>query len=86
LALEWVETVERSAQEREPMPIGGVRVLRGEGPLLGDGLAHDAQRGSETHAIGVVAGVFGGLGHQRSNGVVAAQMSPNLLQGQIGGF
>src|SRR4051812_16798403 len=55
----------------------------GEGALLGDGLAHDAQRGGEADSVGVMAAVLCGLGHHRADGVVAAQMSPNLLEDKV---
>ena len=45
-----------------------------------------AERGHEADAVRVVAGVDGGVGHQGADGVVAAQMSPDLLQLQLGRF
>src|SRR5271155_5549270 len=65
---------------------GGSGGAGGGSALLGDGLACDAQRGGETDAVGVVSGMFGGLGHQGADGVVAAQVSPDFLEDQVGGF
>lgn len=59
------------------------RVVRGKSALLGDGLAHDAQCGNETDAVRVMTGVVGDLAHQGTNGVVAAQVSPDLLKDQV---
>src|SRR5271163_2164953 len=58
----------------------------GESALLGDGLACDAQRGGETDAVGVVSGMFGGLGHQGADGVVAAQVSQISWRTRSGDF
>jgi len=44
----------------------------GKSALLGDGLAHDAQRGDEADPVGVFAGVLGGVGHHRADRVVTA--------------
>ena len=51
----------------------------GEVALVGDGLAGDAQGGDEADPVGVVAGVLGGLRHEAADGVVAAQVAPDLL-------
>lgn len=53
---------------------------RGKSALLGDRLTHDPQGRGEADPVRVVSGVLGGFGHQRPDGVVAAQMTPNLLE------
>ncbi len=60
--------------------------LGGKVALVGDGLAGDPEGGDEAHPVGVVAGVLGGLAHQGADGVVAAQVAPDLLLDEIGGF
>ena len=45
-----------------------------------------AERGDEADPVRVVAAVRGGVGHQGADGVVAAQVSPDLLQHQVGGL
>ena len=52
--------------------------------LVGDGLAGDPQRGHEADPVRVVPGVGGCLGHERADRVVAAQVSPDLLEYQVG--
>src|ERR1035437_9136871 len=54
--------------------------------VLGDGSAGDAYSGDEGHAVWVVAGVVGGVEHQRADRVVAAQVTPDLLGDQIRGL
>ena len=63
----------------------GSRALHrgGKGALRGDGLASDPQGGGEADPVGVVAAVCGGLGHQGADGVVAAQVAPDLLEHQV---
>ena len=56
----------------------------GERALLGDRLTHDPQGCGEADPVRVVPGVLGGLRHQRSDRVVAAQVSPDLLEDQVG--
>ena len=58
----------------------------GKGALVGDGLAGDPERGDEADPVRVVAGVLGGVGHQGADCVVTAQVSPDLLQHQLGGL
>jgi hypothetical protein len=56
----------------------------GKVALMGDGAAGDPQGGDEADVVGVTAGMLGGVGHQRADGVVAAQVSPDLLQDEFG--
>jgi hypothetical protein len=48
--------------------------------------AGDPQCGDEADPVRIVPGVGGGLGHQGADRVVAAQVSPDLLQDQVGGL
>src|SRR5450756_772292 len=50
------------------------------------GLAGDPERGDEADPVRVVAGVLGGVGHQGSDRIVTAQVSPDFLQYQLGGL
>jgi len=59
------------------------RASGGKGALLGDGAPRDPQRGDERDAVGIMAGVLGGVEHQRADRVVAAQVSPDLLGHQV---
>ncbi len=67
-----VAVAERSAGDRG-----------GKSALLGDRLTRDPQGGGEADPVRVVPGVLGGLGHQGSDGVVAAQVAPDLLEHQV---
>src|ERR1035437_9935240 len=58
----------------------------GESALVRHGLAGDPERGDEADPVRVLAAVLGGVGHQGADGVVAAQVSPDLLQHQVGGL
>ena len=58
----------------------------GKSALVRHGLAGDPERGDEADPVRVVAGVVGGVGHQGADRVVAAQVSPDLLQHQLGGL
>lgn len=58
-------------------------VSGGKGALLGDGAATDAQGGDERDPVGIVAGVGRGVEHEGADGVVAAQMPPDLLEDQV---
>ena len=55
----------------------------GKGARVGDGLAGDPQCGDEADPVGVVPGVCRGLGHQRADREVAAQVTPDLLEYQL---
>ena len=61
-------------------------VSGGKSARLGDGSAGDAQRSDEGHPVGVAAGVGGGVEHEGADGVVAAQVPPDLLGDEIGGL
>lgn len=67
-----------------PVCLGGAGRPGAETALLGDGCAHDAQCCDEADPVGITPGVLCGLCQHRANRVVAAQMSPNLLQDKVG--
>ena len=50
---------------------------------MGEGLAGDPQCGDEADPVRIVPGVGRGLGHQRADREVAAQVSPDLLECQV---
>ena len=56
----------------------------GKSARVGEGLPGDPQRGHEADPVRVVPAVGGGLGHQGADRVVAAQVSPDLLEDQVG--
>ena len=58
----------------------------GKGALLGDRCSGDPQGGHEAHLVGVSAGVLGGVGHERAEGEMAAEVSPDLLLDKVGGL
>ena len=62
------------------MQVGSLGTVRGKGALVGDGLPCDSQCCNETDSVGIVSAVSGGIGHQRPDRVMAAQMSPDLLE------
>ena len=53
---------------------------------MGQRSSGDTQRRHEGYSIGVAPGVGGGVEHERADGVVAAQVPPDLLLHQRGGF
>lgn len=62
------------------------RCSGGDGRLVGDLAARDAEAFDEGHAVGVVAGRVGGVQEQGTDGVVGQQQSSHLLFDQVGGF
>ena len=50
---------------------------------VGEGLPGDPERGDEADPVRVASGVGSGLGHQGADGVVTAQVSPDLLEDQV---
>src|SRR5699024_2978177 len=58
----------------------------GKSVAMGDGAADGTYRRGETDAVGVAAGVFGGVGHQGADREVTAQMAPEFLFDQVGRF
>lgn len=50
-----------------------------------DGAAYDAECCDKADPVGVDVGGLGGFEHEGADGVVAAQMSPDLLEDQVGG-
>ena len=79
-----VESVEQSAEDDAASDVRRRRGRQGGKSPGGRRMAGDAQGGDEADPVGVVAGVDGGVGHQRADRVVAAQVSPDLLQHQVG--
>ena len=59
-------------------------LARGKVARRCDGAASDAQGGDEADPVGVDVGVVGGFAHERADGVVAAQVPPDLLEDQVG--
>ena len=59
--------------------------VTGEGALLGDGLAGDAQRGDDDEPVGVMAAVGGDVGLSGADRVMAKQVSPDRLLDELGG-
>ena len=55
-------------------------VSGGKAALLGDGAARDAQGGDERDPVGISAGFDRGVEHEGADRVVAAQVTPDLLQ------
>ena len=51
-----------------------------------DGAARDAQGSNVADPVGVDAGVVGCFVHEGADGVVAAQVAPDLLQDEVRGF
>ena len=76
------EAADQDADERGPAMLR-LRV-RGEGSRLSECLSGRAQRGGEADPVRVVAGVNGGVGHERADRVVAAEVSPDLLEDEVG--
>src|SRR5699024_11416256 len=58
----------------------------GKSARLGDGGSGDPQRGDEAEAVGISGVVGGGLAHEVADGVVAAQVAPDLLEYQVRGL
>ena len=64
---------------------GLVRVRRGKS-ALSHGAADDSECGDEGDPIKVTASVLSGVDHERADRVVAAQVAPDFLLDQVGGF
>src|SRR6266536_904292 len=66
--------------------VASSRCSGGNGRLVGDLAADHAKAAYEREAVGVVAGLVGGLADQRPDGVVGQQQTPRLLFDQLGCF
>lgn len=54
--------------------------------LLGDGPAGDAEGCDEGYPVGISARFEGGVEHETADGVVAAEVPPDFLEHEVGGF
>ena len=66
--------------------MNGIARLRGKSALLGDSPAGNAKVCDEGYSVGISARFEGGIEHEGADGVVAAEVSPDLLAHEFRGF
>lgn len=78
--------VEASREFGDGSPPAVFSGLRGKIALLGYGAGNDAECFHEADPVRVHVGVVGGFRHEGADGVVTAQVAPDLLEYKVRGF